>query len=156
MLTTTLNATTSNCEGGVCMVDLDKLAPSKGFEKKNETFIIQTPRYVENNNYAYSENIQEEYEILEKAKIDKSFEVVVNNEKYSMFPSYTMTEEEKIIYVNEKENNLANQSVLVIGGQIKKIERTIIEKTELPVSEYYCEKDKYPVYDRVLDAFECV
>ena len=127
---TVFAAGTLPCVGGVCFVKLDNLKPSKGFEEKNEKIVLlENPRYIEN--YAQHENI------------DKSMTIVLDGETITVFPhsSYVMNEE-------------AIDEVLLAEPMVE-IEDKILKKSNLPNSEYFCEKDKEPVYLNN-DIFECV
>lgn len=130
LVTTTFAAGTLPCVGGVCFVKLDNLKPSKGSEEKNEKIVLlENPRYIEN--YAQNENI------------DKSMTIVLDGETITVFPhsSYVMNEE-------------ALDEVLLAEPMVE-IEDKILKKSNLPSSEYFCEKDKEPVYLNN-DIFECV
>jgi len=152
------------CVGGVCFVDLSNLKPTKGFKshKKQEMVVLDTPRYVTTQNESIDNATVEN---LEQEKIDKSFDVVMDNKLVAVFPSYVMTESEKIAYVkeqqaialNEKFNAQENKELRKIGQVVKRIEDTIINKTqELPTSDYYCDDNRRPIYHDESHSFECV
>lgn len=146
MLTTTmLNAKAGDCAGGVCFVNLDKHKSSKAFENKNQNLVaLETPRYIED---------------------DKTITIVLDGETITVFPhsSYVMTEEEKLHYSenevigqNEIFNEEANKDLLLVTGVLEKVEDKILEKIELPTSEYFCEKDRKPIYNDESGLFQCV
>ena len=91
--------------------------------------LLENPRYIEN--YAQHENI------------DKSMTIVLDGETITVFPhsSYVMNEE-------------AIDEVLLAEPMVE-IEDKILKKSNLPSSEYFCEKDKEPVYLNN-DIYECV
>ena len=163
LLATTLFAQT-NCVGGVCFIDLKNLKPTtKGFKhEKAPLVVLEKPRYLESN--SESNTHIDSLAIDDVREIDKSITIVVDGDEVTVFPSYVMTEEEKVAYyaeqeaiaLNKKSNKEANRDLLMVSQPVKRIEDKILEKTELPVSEYYCEKDTHPVYDKVLDSFQCV
>lgn len=132
LTTTVFGAGTQNCAGGVCFINLDKLKPSKGFEQeKAKTVLLEKPRYIE----VYSENDN---------TIDKSMTIVLDGETITVFPksSYVMNPEEAL-------------DVILLAEPMVAVEDKILEKTNLPSSEYFCEKDKRPVYLNN-DTYECV
>jgi len=153
-----------NCVGGVCFVKLDNLKPTKGFNHvpKQKLVVLDTPRYIDNNSELDNHISLEKVEI---EKIDKSFDVVVDNEVVAVFPSYVMTENEKMVYLqeqkaialNDKFNEEENRELRKIGQIIEKIEDTILNKAKvLPTSDYYCDDNTHPVYHTESDSFECV
>jgi len=152
---TALLAQGSNCVGGVCFVNLDKIKPTKGFEKKQEPLVVlEKPRFIEEKSEV----------IVHNEHADEMVQIILDDEEIFVFPSYVMTEAEKAAYYSEQEaialnkklNREANQDSLIVSPTIEKTEDKIINKTQLPISEYYCEKDTHPVYDEDLDLFECV
>lgn len=158
--TTTLLAqgSSSHCVGSVCFVNLDKIKPTKGFKKEKKPLVVfEKPRFVESKSEEPTHNELED-------TIDKTIEIVVDNQEVYVFPSYVMTEEEKIAYfeeqkaieLNEKENLEANEDLRIVSKPIEKVEEKILEKTALPTSDYYCENNTHPVYNEELDFYECV
>ncbi len=130
--TTVFGAGAMNCAGGVCFVKLDNLQVSKGFEKKNNALVIlDTPRFIED-------------------KIDKTVTIVLDGEEITVFPSYVMTEEEKVNYIEEENEELLRLT------QTVEIEDKILEKTNLPTSEYFCEKNTKPLYNNFSHSYQCV
>jgi len=153
-----------NCVGGVCFVKLDNLKPTKGFNhvRKQKLVVLDTPRYINHDSELENHISVEEVEI---EKIDKSYDIVVDNEIVAVFPSYVMSENEKVAYLkeqkaialNDKFNAEENRELRKIGQIIEKIEDTILNKTEvLPTSDYYCDDNTHPVYHTESDSFECV
>ena len=133
LMGTTLFAGERNCANGVCFATLDKhlrVKVSKQMQKKIIPFI-------------------------KKNEFDKSITIVLDGETITVFPksTYVMSEEEKINYF---ENEEANKDLLMITQIVEKTEDKILEKTDLPTSEYYCEKNTKPLYHKVSDSFECV
>jgi hypothetical protein len=141
-VTTALGAEKDNCLGGVCIVNLDNLKPSKGFgQKEQELMVLEEPRYID-------ENYKNDY-------IDKSMTIVLDGETITVFPksTYVMNEEEKNNYIANEE---ANKDLLMLTQTVEKIEDKILEKSYLPSSEFYCEKNKKALYNQRSDTFLCV
>ena len=159
VLGTTLFAQGSNCVGGVCFVKFDKIKPTKGFKKEKKSLVVlEQPRYIEIKSEPVVHNV------VVQDRIDKTIEVIIDNQDVFVFPSYVMTDAEKVVYyseqqaiaLNKKENMEANIDLQIVSKSVEKVEEKILEKTVLPTSEYYCEKDQHPVYDKFSDSFECV
>jgi len=137
-----LGAESGKCVGGVCFVNLDKLQPSKEYKKK-ELVTLETPRYIEEN-------------LPQSAEVDKTITIVLDGETITIFPhsTYVMSEAEKLEYYSKNEEK-ANQDLLVTEST-ENIEEKILKETTLPSSEYYCEKDRKPLYDYNSGLYECV
>jgi hypothetical protein len=153
----------SNCVGGVCIINLDNLKPSKAYVEKSEPLVaLAQPRFIAKHPEVQVEN-NDAFMVLED-KFDKTIDIVVDNEKIYVFPSYVMTDSEKVAYVqeqesialNEKFNKEENKNVLVVRNVSNQTEEKILAKTILPTSDYYCEKDTHPIYDKVSNVYECV
>ncbi|CAA6798470.1 MAG: Unknown protein [uncultured Sulfurovum sp.] len=143
LTSTLLGAGTAKCVGGVCFVNLDKLKPSKGFEKSEENLVVlEQPRYIEEVNTNTQNNF-----------IDKSITIVLDGETITVFPhsSYVMNDLE-VIYSDDN----VNENELLVTGESDRIEDIILEKSGLPNSEFFCEKNKKPLYDSTEDTFQCV
>ena len=162
LLGTTLFAQ-GNCVGGVCFINLDKIKPSKSFKKEKQPLVVLAkPRFIERN-VEVKMNNSDDFVMFEE-KVDKTIDIVVNNEEIYVFPSYVMTDTEKANYIeeqeaialNEKANMKANQNLLIVKDITVQTEDRILAKTILPTSDYYCEKDMQPVYDQGSNAYECV
>ena len=158
----TLVATTlvaqENCVGGVCFVNLDNLKPTKVFqEKKEKLVVLQKPRFIEHKSEVVKHYLK---------NIDESIDIVVDGELITVFPpsAYVMTEQERVAYykeqkaiaLNKKMNDKENEELQKITKPIEKIEDKILNKSLLPTSQYYCEDNTKPVYDKDSDLFECV
>jgi len=152
---TALFAQQGDCVGGVCFVNLDKIKPTKGFEKKKKPLVVlEKPRFI----------AEKSESLVHNNTIDKTLKIIVDDVEIFVFPSYVMSEAEKATYyaeqeaiaLNEKENIEANENFQIVGQSIAKVDEKILEKTELPLSDFYCEKDTHPVYDKLSDSFECV
>lgn len=142
-MTSLLGAQESKCAGGVCFVNLDKLKPSEEFETKQQALVA----------------------LAEPREIDKTITIVLDGETVTVFPhsSYVMTEEEKLRYSelevieqNEKFNEEANRDLLLVTESLEKVEDKILEKIKLPKSEFFCEKDRKPIYNDKSGLFQCV
>ncbi|CAA6809026.1 MAG: Unknown protein [uncultured Sulfurovum sp.] len=131
LTTTLLGAPTQQCVGGVCFANLDNLKPSKGFEEKKENLVIlEQPRYVQQINI----NAQNDF-------IDKSMTIVLDGELITVFPHSSYIMEESTLLVTESDD---------------KIEDIILNKTELPSSDFFCEKNTKALYDSEKHTFQCV
>jgi len=163
LLATTLFAQT-NCVGGVCFIDFKKLKPTaKEFKQKEEPLVVlEKPRYLEGNSELNIHN--DSFKIRNLEEIDRSVTMLIDGSEVLVFPSYVMTDEEAALYyaeqeeiaLNEKLNEEANKELALVSQPVEKVEDKILEKIELPVSEFYCEKNTYPIYDKALDSFQCV
>jgi len=145
--TITLNAKAGDCAGGVCFVNLDKNKPSKKFENQNQNLVaLEMPRYIE----------------TKETEEDKTITIVLDGEIITVFPhaSYVMSEEEKRdFYYNNKIYEEVDSSLVLVteGDGVENIEEKILDKVHnLPVSEYFCEKDKQPLYHLDSGLYECV
>ncbi|CAA6817135.1 MAG: Unknown protein [uncultured Sulfurovum sp.] len=136
LATTVFGSGTQNCVGGVCFINLDNLNPSKSSKNKEHNTLasLGNPSFTE-------------------ATIDKTITIIVDGVEMTVFPSYVMTEEEKMNYFENKE---ANKDLLRLTQSVEKIEDKILEKSDLPLSEYFCEKETKPLYNKELDSFQCV
>lgn len=146
LVTNTFGSGVQKCAGGACFVNLEKTRSLESFKKKSERLlIIEQPRFIQNT-------------------MDKTIVIILDGEKLSVFPSYVMTEEEKVsfykeqkaIALNEELNKKDRKETLVIAQEVEHVEDKILEKTKLPTSEYFCEKNTKPLYDKALDSFQCV
>ena len=157
LLVTTLVAQ-ENCVGGVCFVNLKNLKPTKVFhEKKEKLVVLQKPRFIEHQSEVFEHYPKE---------IDESIDIVVDGELITVFPPsvYVMTKQERIAYykeqkaiaLNKKMNDKENEELEKITKPIEKIEDKILNKSSLPTSQYYCDDNRKPVYDKDSDLFECV
>ena len=157
LLVTTLVAQ-ENCVGGVCFVNLDNLKPTKVFqEKKEKSVVLQKPRFIEHQSEVVEQYLKE---------IDESIDMVIDGELITVFPpsAYVMTKQERVAYykeqkaidLNRKMNDKENEELQKITKPIEKIEDKILNKNSLPTSQYYCEDNTKPVYDKDSDLFECV
>ena len=151
-----------NCVGGVCFVNLKNLKPTKVFQEKREKLVVlQKPRFVSSKS-----EVKHHYytEVVNDNNLDKSFDIIVDGKETLVFPSYIMTAEEKLAYykeqkaiaLNKKMNDKENEELKRITKPIEKIEDKILNKSSLPTSQYYCDDNTKPVYDKDSDLFECV
>ena len=129
----------SGCVGGVCFVPLSSIKPLKileakrGFEAKKEFEIkneFEGIKFLEDNLDDTMDQVQP---------------IVLESEEISEPLSDTnyVVNEEKVM------------DDLLMSSSIKVAEDKILEKTDLPSSDYFCEKDKQPVYLNN-DIYECV
>ncbi|CAA6822267.1 MAG: Unknown protein [uncultured Sulfurovum sp.] len=96
-----------------------------------------------------SQNLQEEkLTVLESldSLIDKSMTIVLDGEMITVFPHSS--------YVMNKPQVL-EENLLVIESA-DSLEDTILEQSKLPSSEFFCEKNKKPLYDKQHETFQCV
>jgi len=128
-----LGAEEGACRGGACFATLSHSKHSKVVELKKETNLAP---YVEIKKYLEKEN--------DSNAIDKSKTIILDGEKVTVFPpeTYVMSEEEAMDFILK-------------SNPMEVTEERILEKTDLPSSAYFCEKDKQPVYLNN-DIYECV
>ena len=159
LISTNLFASDKKCEGGACFINLDNLVPTdKSKVEKRPFFTPTSPRFLEDRVEPFGEMIvTNEIEMIDD--IDRSITIIINDEEVIVFPSYFMTEEEKVANFMEEDIvalNDESDEKLTITTSIKNIEDKILEKIELPTSEYYCEHNKHAVYKEGTEYFECV
>ena len=146
LLASSLSAQGS-CVGGACFVSLKNLKPTKKFqEKKGQMIVLKKPRFVSSKN-----EFKHTTAVEEKLK-NKSFDIIVDGKITVVFPSYVMTDEEKMAYYQEQK---AKRELLKAIEPIEKIEDKILNKN-LPTSEYFCDNDKKPVRIKNSNFYECV
>ncbi len=150
-----------NCVGGACFVNLKNLKPTKVFqEKKEQIVVLKKPRFVSSKS-----EVKHHYhtKVVNDNNLDKSFDIIIDGKETLVFPSYVMTDEEKIFYakeqkaiaLNKKANEEANKELQRVIQPVEKIEDKILNKN-LPTSEYFCDNDKKPVLIKGSDLYECV
>ena len=157
LLASSLSAQGS-CVDGACFVNLKNLKPTKKFqEKKRQMIVLKKPRFASSKS-----EFKNDTSVEGKAK-NKSFDIILNGKITVVFPSYVMTNDEKIAYykeqkamaLNKKVNEKANIELQRIIQPIEKIEDRILNK-HLPISEYFCDNDKKPVRIKNSNFYECV
>ena len=96
-----------------------------------------------------SKNIEDtqplkQIEFIEEKSLDDSTIVseIENNRRIVSIETYTIDEE-------------GGMDLLLIENPMEITEERILEKTDLPTSDYFCEEDKEPVYLNN-DIYECV
>ena len=153
-----------NCVGGACFVSLKKLKPTKVFqEKKEQMVIVKKPRFISSKNEFKHHNSTDSILLVKDSDLNKAFDIIVDGKITVVFPSYVMTEEEKVAYyreqraiaLNKKANEEANRGLRVVTQPIEKIEDKILNKN-LPTSEYFCDNNKKPVRIKNSNLYECV
>lgn len=117
----------SGCAGGVCFVPSSSIRPLKTLETKKE---FEGIKFLEDNLDSNMDEVQP---------------IVVENEEVIEPLSDTN-------YVMNEEKVMDD---LLMSSSIEVTEDKILEKTDLPSSDYVCEKDKQPVYLNN-DIYECV
>jgi len=127
LLTISLSAGTNMiCKDGVCIIDVSNLSSTKEIKKEKKKI-----------NLFHKKNISKKILPLDTNEIET---IVLPHEKY------VMTEAELENYeLNEIQLSLPNEDT----------ENKILEKTMLPTSEYFCEKNKKAVYHKDTNSFEC-
>lgn len=156
LLTTNISAQQIECKDGKCFINLSKIASAKKSSTKVKNFKVRKvspltvakqmglktiqpagePNNLEIIAFDHSTYVMQENEQLE---LDDGMDtIVLSPSKYIMSKSelekyYHATEEERI-----------------------NIEDKIIEKSTLPVSEYYCNNDKKAVYNQELKTYQCI
>jgi len=129
----------SGCAGGVCFVPLSSIKPLKSLEAKKE------------------------FEVKKEFKEKKEFEGIEfledNLESNPDEVQPTVLESEETLEPLSETNYVMNEEKvkdnLLITSSIAVTEDKILEKTDLPSSAYFCEKNKQPVYLNN-DTYECV
>ena len=148
--TVAMGAEQSSCAGGVCFATLANIKPSKTIETKHTTGCMGGVCFVPLSNIKplKSAEKQKEFEgikFLEDTLDTNSDEIqliVLENEEPLVNSNYVMNEEKVV-------------DTLWMPNPIEVIDDKILEETNLPDSDYFCEKDKQPVYLND-DIYECV
>jgi len=144
-----IGAEHSNCDGGVCFVPLANSKPLKNIEKiEHHSDCKGSACFAILSKNEPSKVLEEKeqfkpIEFIEKKSLDTN--AISDIEKENTIVSietYTVDEE-------------ADMDLLLIANPIEVIDNKILEKTDLPTSDYFCEKDKQPVYLNN-DIYECV
>ena len=89
------------------------------------------------------QKIEEHFEINE---IDTLIPIILNGELISVFPSYTMVDAKTFPLEDE----------IIILQNIQTVENTILGEVNLPTTEYFCDNDKLPMYEKDTDIYVCV
>lgn len=181
LLTTNLTAQKNECVGDHCLVDLSKLSSPKTARKKMETFAHFTQvKFVDMSKDTSdeeltlaSQNMMNEIEIFslpkEKYYATPSEILEVDNNEIEIVAlsseKYIMTNLEKEVYyknetlreeAEEASRILKEKEKLFYVRPMKKLDDKIQEQANpLPTSEFYCGKDKTPVYNKELEFIEC-
>jgi len=128
LLTLSLSAGTHMvCKDGVCIIDISNLSPSKKVKKEKA-----------------------EITLFNKKSISKKVVSLDSNEKIE---TIILPHEKYVMTKEEIENYELKQIQLALPNQ--NTENKILEKTMLPTSEYFCGKNKKPIYHKETDSFEC-
>ena len=97
-------------------------------------------------------------EKIERIALDKSKYIKQDNEKLEPLNKYEL---ETIVLAPEKYIMTATEIEVYEDEHIeltllnRDVEKKIMEKTKLPTSEYFCEKNQKLIYQRATDSFEC-
>jgi len=135
LLSTSLFSQNISCEGGHCKVDLKKLSLPKHVAVKVTNFTNTTE--IQTNHIEVQDTVLE-YETIELKENEEI--IVLAPEKY-------------IAGINERLEAM-EEEISILTAPIEKIEDTIMNKS-LPVSNYYCAKEKKVVYHKDSDSYEC-
>ena len=144
-----------NCVGGACFVNLDNLQqPIKNkFQKKRGAMVVlKKPRFVSSKN-----KFKHDSSIDEKIK-NNPFDVILDGKITVIFPSYVMTDEEKIAYYNKHKKQINEQEDIELQRiiqPVENIEDRILDRN-LPTSDYFCGNDKKAVRIKNSNFYECV
>ena len=145
LLTGTLYAD-KNCVGNHCILDLSKLSHSKKSEANNvayegHSFNLKDIEEVKS-------SVEENYIATQEKKLHKRNELLTEPEIETIVFSH-----EKYVMTVEEIANYQAENLLMLP--LNEIENTIINKTKLPVSEYFCENDMKPIYNNLSNTYEC-
>jgi len=136
------------CKDGKCFMDLSQLDNDSKEEKVQKNLFKHNKVTISNRSMQrlevfsfakskYHKQPNETLEILQNSNIET---IVLTPDKY------IMTDREQAIYEAEHiELTLPDRDT----------ENKIIEKTKLPTSEYFCEKNQKLIYQTETDSFEC-
>ena len=140
LTSTILFAEEKHCENGVCFAIFSKTTTIKTFKEEQKKVVN-----------------------LEKLnELDKSITIVLDGDEIMVFPSYKMTDseyyltEEEMKYENESEEFMDNPIEELIVHPLEKIEDTILEKSKLKDSLYYCENETKPQFNEFTNLYQCV
>lgn len=164
------------CKHGKCFINLSKFTPSKHLsatvhhfkrikiasltpEKNLEPKTIKMATATTTNNQNESDIIAFDHSTYVMQKNEQLEQIDDNGVETIVFsPSkYIMTQAEikqyyKQLSVNEEELTV---HMAIADKENKKIGDKIIEKTTLPISDYYCENQKKAVYNQELKTYQC-
>jgi hypothetical protein len=136
------------CKDGKCFIDLSHL------DKKNEDTKVQNKNLFNHNDI----NLRGTRSQLETIALDKKKYRKQSNENLkplseSEMETIVLPPEKYIMTAAEIEVYEAEHIELTVPD--KDIENKIIEKSKLPTSEYFCEKNQKLIYQQATDSFEC-
>ena len=136
------------CKDGKCFIDLSHL------DKKIEDTKVQKKNLFNHNDI----NLQGKNNQIETMALDKNKYYKQNNEKLkplsqSEMETIVLSPEKYIMSASEIEVYEAEHIQLTLPN--KDVENKIIEKSKLPTSEYFCEKNQKLIYQQATDSFEC-
>jgi len=136
------------CKDGKCFIDLSHL------DKKIEDTEVQEKNLFNNNdiNLKGKPN-QIETMALDKKKYHKQINEKLKPLSQSEMETIVLSPEKYIMSAIEIEVYEAEHIQLTLPNQ--NVENKIIEKTKLPTSEYFCEKNQKLIYQKSTDSFEC-
>lgn len=121
------------CSGGACFVPLATIKPQKALKEKKE---FEGVKFLEEPTLESADSHFDEMTLALLASEEM---------KENLVESASVAEEEKIM----------DTPLPLRLNSMEIIEEEILERTELPSSDYFCEKDKQPIYLNN-DVYECV
>ena len=144
-----IGAEHSNCDGGVCFITLSNSKSSKKIEK------IEHHSDCKGSACFAILSKNEPSKVLEEKEQFKPIEFI-EQESLNTNAISNIEKESKIVsietYTVEEVNDMDS---LLIVNPIEATDNKILEKTDLPSSDYFCDNDKQPVYLND-DTYECV
>ena len=148
LLTGTLSAD-KICTGDHCILDLSKLSHSKKLEVNNSSYKGRSFKLkgIERDRLTQS-GMKKSYITTQKIELHKRNELLNEAELETIAFSH-----EKYIMTPEEIENYQVENFLMLP--LNEIENRIINKTKLPVSEYFCENDMKPIYNNLSNTYEC-
>jgi len=136
------------CKDGKCFIDLSHL-DDKVKEKRSRKNLFT------HRNIKMKRTLNQK---IERITLDKSKYVKQHNENLEPL---NKNEVETIVLAPEKYIMTANELEVYEAEHIqltlpdRDVEKKIIEKTKLPTSEYFCEKNQKLIYQQATNSFEC-
>jgi hypothetical protein len=136
------------CKDGKCFIDLSSLDKTINNNKSKRNFFphhkIETKK---------SLNQQIEKIAFDKSKYVKQDNETVEPLKATELQTIVLPPEKYIMTDKEIESYEAEHIELTLPD--RDVEKKIIEKTNLPTSEYFCERNQKLIYKQSTDSLEC-
>jgi len=138
-----IGAEDSDCSGGVCFVPLVNSKVTKKIKHCSGGVCI-VPLFDSKLSKSFEEQVESQpIEFIEQESLGiNNISDIGKENRIVSIETYTVDEEE-------------SEDSLLIANPVEETDNKILEKTDLPRSDYFCENDKQPIY-LSNDTYECV